>query len=298
MNSVEITVILVNYKCDKKKLNQCLGSIKFNTNAIIIDHSHDFTLENVTVPKNINLEIVKNHNLGNGAGWNKGLSLSKSRYVLCLDIDTILPKNFYEEIILCIKKIKNFAVILPRINNHYKGYKLFGGLLWWQYLNNKILYNIKKKDVKKNIIDEVYTGSGSIMLIDKKNTIEENIKFDENIFLFFEENDFFHQCFKAKKKIFIMNNVRATHLDGSINDKSNTFECFKKWHWEWSKYYFYNKHYNFFIVLLIATKNLSYFVIKLLFFSILNKEKSEIYKSRLNGMISFYLKRKSFLRLK
>ena len=149
MNSVEITVILVNYKCDKKKLNQCLGSIKFHTNAIIIDHSHDFTLENVTIPKNINLEIVKNHNLGNGAGWNKGLSLSKSRYVLCLDIDTILPKNFYEEIILCIKKIKNFAVILPKINNHYKGYKLFGGLLWWQYLNNKILYNIKKKRCKK-----------------------------------------------------------------------------------------------------------------------------------------------------
>ena len=38
------------------------------------------------------------------------------------------------------------------------------------------------------------------MLIDKHNTYNVGIEFDENIFLYFEENDFFHQCFKKIKE--------------------------------------------------------------------------------------------------
>ena len=41
------------------------------------------------------------------------------------------------------------------------------------------------------------------MLINKTNTYDKGIKFDENIFMFFEEDDFFHQCFKLKKKFFL-----------------------------------------------------------------------------------------------
>ena len=65
------------------------------------------------------------------------------------------------------------------------------------------------------------------MLIDKTNTYEKGIKFDENIFMFFEEDDFFHQCFKLGQKIFLINDLYAKHLDGSINDKSLNYECFK-----------------------------------------------------------------------
>ena len=39
-------------------------------------------------------------------------------------------------------------------------------------------------------------------------------------------------------KIYLIENIEADHFDGSINDKSEKYELFKKWHWEWSKYYF------------------------------------------------------------
>ena len=90
----------------------------------------------------------------------------------------------------------------------------------------------------------------------------------------------------------MINNLSAKHLDGSISDDSLNYECFKKWHWERSKYYFLNKHYNKVIVLMIALKNFLKFLLKSMLFYFTNKKKFEIYKSRINGLMGFYFKKK------
>ena len=130
------------------------------------------------------------------------------------------------------------------------------------------------------------------MLINKENTYEKGIKFDENIFMFFEEDDFFHQCFKLQKKIFLVENLRADHSDGSIADKSINYECFKKWHWERSKYYFLNKHYNKILIFFLALKSSNKFSFKILALYFFNKENFFLNKSRLAGLLSFYFKKK------
>ena len=133
------------------------------------------------------------------------------------------------------------------------------------------------------------------MLIDKKNTYEEGISFDENIFLYFEENDFFHQCFKKRKKIYLISNLEAYHWGGSVHDETIEYECFKKWHWEWSKYYFFNKHYNKLIILFIALISVIKFCLKIPYYYFFDKNKNKIYRSRLNGLLSFYLKKDKIL---
>ena len=77
-------------------LNSCLKSIDVQTKVLIIDHSNDLKKDQIIIPKNIFLEILKNKNLGNGAGINYGIKYAKTKYVLYLDIDTILPKNFFD----------------------------------------------------------------------------------------------------------------------------------------------------------------------------------------------------------
>ena len=290
---MNLTVIMVNYKSDKNKLNSCLKSIAIKTKVLIIDHSNDLESNQIFVPENISLEIIKNKNLGNGAGINCGIRNAKTKYVLYLDIDTILPNNFFINLENAVSKINNFAVIAPKIDNFYddKKIKKFGNLSLLKFYYNKIFHQIKKeKDFVKNI-NQVFFVSGCIMLINKESTINHNIKFDENIFLFFEEDDFFHQCFKAKLKIFIINDLVAKHLDGSVDDKSLDYECFKKWHWEKSKYYFLNKHYNKYLILIVALKNLSKFIIKISILYFFDKKKFRIYLSRINGLTEFYLKK-------
>ena len=65
---IDLTIVMVNYKSDKHKLNDCLKSINVNVKVLIIDHSKDLDLNTIIIPKNISLEIIKNKNLGNGAG--------------------------------------------------------------------------------------------------------------------------------------------------------------------------------------------------------------------------------------
>ena len=288
---MDLTVIMVNYKSNKFKLNSCLKSINIKTKVLIIDHSHDLKLNQILIPENISLEIIKNKNLGNGAGINCGIKNANTKYVLYLDIDTILPKNFFIILETAVNKINNFAVMSPKINNFYddERIKKFGNLSLLKFYYNKIFHKIKKESDSIENINEVFFVSGSIMLINKETTLSHNIKFDENIFLFFEEDDFFHQCFKAKLKIFIINNLEATHLDGSVADDSLDYECFKKWHWERSKYYFLSKHYNKYLISIIALKNLLKFLIKIPMLYFLNKKKFRIYLSRIKGLTGFYL---------
>jgi N-acetylglucosaminyl-diphospho-decaprenol L-rhamnosyltransferase len=291
---MKIDIVLVNFRCNKIKLQSCLSSIKIDTDVLIIDHSHDFTLIDLIIPKNLNIKIIKNKNLGNGAGINCGIKNSNTRFVLYLDIDTILPHNFFEIIEDSIKKIDDFGIIAPKINHFYndKTIKKRGNLSLIKFYYNKFFFNIFLRETNFENIKQVFFVSGSIMLIDKKNTYEKNIKFDENMLLYFEEDEFFHQCFKMNKKIYLINNLIAEHSDGSINDKSLKYECFKKWHWEWSKYYFLNKHYNKTLILLVAIKSICKFSLKTIVFYFLNKNKYQIYKTRLNGLLSFYFKKK------
>ena len=291
---MNLTVVLVNYKCDKAKLQSCINSIKINTDVLIVDHSHDFTFDNITIPQNLNIKVIKNINLGNGAGINCGIKIANTKLVLYLDIDTVLSSNFFEKLNSSIQKINDFTVIAPKINGFYKDLNInkTGNLSLFKFYYNKLFFNLDLE--KKNLSDikQVFFVSGSIMLINKEKTYEKNIKFDENILMFFEEDDFFHQCFKKNQKIYLINNLTADHFDGSINDKTLKYECFKKWHWEWSKYYFLNKHYNKSLIFFIAVKSIFKFCLKIVFFYYLNKDKYQVYKSRLNGLLGFYFKKK------
>lgn len=297
---MNLTIILVNYKCDKQKLQLCLNSIKIKTEVILIDHSHDFETSNLIIPSNLNLKIIKNINLGNGAGINCGLKNSNTKLVLYLDIDTVLSENFFEILEKSINKIDDFAVIAPKIDNFYSKNKInnTGNLSISRFLYNKLLFGLNlNNEIEDENIKKVYFVSGSIMLLNKINTFEKGIKFDENIFMFFEEDDFFHQCFKNNKKIYLIQNLKAEHSDGSVQDKSLNYECFKKWHWEWSKFYFLFKHYNKFFVFLISIKTIMKYLLKILFFNIINKKKSTIFKARLSGIFSYYLKKKCDIEL-
>tara|TARA_B100001093_G_scaffold505371_2_gene562614 strand:+ start:633 stop:1523 length:891 start_codon:yes stop_codon:yes gene_type:complete len=291
---MNLTVVLVNYKCDKQKLQSCLNSIRIKTDVLIIDHSHDFSFDNISIPQNLSIKVIKNINLGNGAGINCGIKNSKTKLVLYLDIDTVLSEKFFEILADAIKNIDNFAVVSPKINGFYKNKNIFktGNLSLIKFCYNKIFFNINLNKTNLPNIKQVFFVSGAIMLIDKYNTYEKGIKFDENILMFFEEDDFFHQCFKNDKKIFLIDNLTADHFDGSINDKTLKYECFKKWHWEWSKYYFLNKHYNKILIFFIASKSIIKFLFKILIFYCFNKNSYHLYKSRLNGLLSFYFKKR------
>ena len=116
---MKLTVVIVNFNSDKDKLNNCLKSISIKTKILIIDHSHNLTLDKILIPKNLKIEIIRNENLGNGAGINCGLKNSQTRFVLYLDSDVILSRDFFKVLELSANKINEFAILAPKIKGHY-----------------------------------------------------------------------------------------------------------------------------------------------------------------------------------
>lgn len=79
--------------------------------------------------------------------------------------------------------------------------------------------------------------------------------FDENFFLFFEENDFCKRGKKKGMKIYQLNDISVIHKTGSSVEYKNKKEgnkliLLRNWHFIWSKFYYIKKHYSFLIAII------------------------------------------------
>ena len=122
--------------------------------------------------------------------------------------------------------------------------------------------------------------------------------FDENFFLYLEEIDLCKRIKKLKEKILLLN-IGIDHLGGKSHDSHYNLEMEKSrnWHWMWSKFYFYKKHYGYLHGFIKTLPNLISSFIKFLFFFCINEKiKSQNYKMRCLGLASSYLLKKSYYR--
>ena len=123
--------------------------------------------------------------------------------------------------------------------------------------------------------------------------------FDQNIFLYYEENDLYLRCLKQNKPIYLIDDAKIDHLGNSSSDKKfkHEIEVNRNWHLMWSTFYFHKKHYG---LIKAYEKTLFKFfsaVAKFLFYYLINqKEKRFIYFARISGILNAMLGKKSWHR--
>ena len=79
-NKELITIVIVSYKSDKNLLNNLLVKLAPIFKIIIIENSQDESVK-IFEKKYSNVIVhISEKNNGNGAGINKGLKLSKTKY--------------------------------------------------------------------------------------------------------------------------------------------------------------------------------------------------------------------------
>ena len=134
----------------------------------------------------------------------------------------------------------------------------------------------------------------------KKNEIKTN-PFDENYFLYFETIDFAQSLKKRGKKLYISKKIKFHHYgSGSLPKKyQNLVKKTRAFHFNWSKFYFFKKNYNYFFALKKVFPNLIKALKKLFtgFFTF-NIEKIKIGSIELMGLITAIFFIKSFYRPK
>ena len=282
LNLNNITFIIVSFKSEKI-IDDCLKSLPKNSKIIVIENSNNYNLKKSLELKYDNIEVLISENNGMGASNNLGILKSETKFAYVLNPDVKFKKDTFENLIAAAVKITDFAILTP-INSDIK------------FPNFKILK--QNKNINDSIIS-VDSIDGFSMLINKEKFINQKF-FDENIFLYLENDDLCKRVKKSGQKIFVIKNSIIDHKGSSSSSIKNDpeFEYLRNWHWMWSKYYYNKKHYGIFIALIKIFFNLVSAIFKYVFYSLtLNNYKKNIFKMRIFGIINSILGNKSKYRI-
>ena len=282
INLNNITFIIVSFKSEKI-IDDCLKSLPKNSKIIVIENSNNYNLKKSLELKYDNIEVLISENNGMGASNNLGILKSETKFAYVLNPDVKFKKDTFENLIAAAIKITDFAILTP-INSDIK------------FPNFKILK--QNKNINDSIIS-VDSIDGFSMLINKEKFINQKF-FDENIFLYLENDDLCRRVKKNGQKIFVIKNSIIDHKGSSSSSIKNDpeFEYLRNWHWMWSKYYYNKKHHGILIALIKIFFNLVSAIFKYVFYSLtLNNYKKNIFKMRISGIINSILGNKSKYRI-
>ena len=276
----EITVIFVSFHSDHI-IEKSIQTIDKRIKIIVVENSKNLTFKSKLENKYHNIKvIIPEKNLGNGAGINEGLKNTKTKYAFYLDVDTELFPDTIKNLYTAAKEIKNFSILAPKINNfEYK---------------NECYINLNNGPGYKNM--RFVTGCALFFEIKLFNEIG---FFDDNIFLYYEENDFYERCMEKRKPIYLIESSKINHKGNSSVDEKykNEIEINRNWHLMWSTYYFHRKHFGIIAGYKKIFPKLFSAIFNVLIFLLINKrDKRKIYYARLSGIINSIFGKKSWFR--
>jgi len=281
-----LSIVIVTLRSEKV-IDRCINSIDKNLPIIVIENSDNLKFKNYLENNYKNVQcILSKENLGTGAGYNIGIKFSKTDYVYVINPDITLEANALDEIFLASKKLEDFSILSPISSDvHFPNYGMI---------------KEKKEYEEKNLPFKVKYVDGFSMLLNKKK-FKNNYYFDENFFMYWENNDICIRVINDGGSVFIVPKAKIKHLGANAVDPKffEEIELSRNWHWMWSTFNYHRKYKGFFISLLIVLPKLISAIIKILIYTlILNKEKKKIYYQRLSGLINAIMGKSSWYRPK
>ena len=284
-----LSIVIVTYKSEAV-LYDCINSIGNDIEIIVVENSNNIKFKENLEKKYSNVScIISMKNLGMGAGNNVGIKKVNNDFVLILNPDVILENSTIDELVSVSKNIQNYAILAPISSDI-------------DYPNYKVL-NSKNKIVNFQQVQKVRSVDGFAMLLNKKklDKIFNKEYFDENFFMYLENDDLCKRIIDINENIFIVPTSRIKHLGGKAVDikYNNEVEFSRNWHWIWSKFYYQEKHFGYLSAFLRGCPKFISSLIKYLFYTIIRKRiKQKIYLNRASGFFNAARKKPSWYRPK
>lgn len=254
--SLDLSVIIVSFNT-KSLLLDCLKSVYDFTEGlsfevIVVDNaSDDGSLEAVTksFPRTVRLANSENH--GFSAGINTGVKISKGRYVIVLNSDTVLIENAFFKLARFMDNHPYYDIGSPQIVDA-EG-KACSMRLWQDTPMEALMrilgqYDVEGEPAKMEKIGsrEVETLGGSCLIV-RRLVFETIGLFDESFFLYNEEDDFCRRARENSFKVCYYPETNVKHLHGKsthlpeyrervILETYKSYTTFYRkyycWHWQ------------------------------------------------------------------
>ncbi|HSJ93064.1 MAG TPA: glycosyltransferase, partial [Gaiellaceae bacterium] len=173
------------------------------------------------------VRVVEQGNSGRGAGWNRGIRETESRYVLILNADAWLVEDALERLVAFADARSRAAVVGPRLR--YPDGRLQRSVrgfptLW--RLATEYLF-LRKLAPRTRLLNAFYSGGfdhdevreadfvmGACMLA-RREAIDEVGGLDEDFFLFGEETDWCYRFRRAGWEVVFTPTAECVHVGGA-----------------------------------------------------------------------------------
>lgn len=271
---MKVGIVILNYN-DYENTNNFVNLIKnykcLNEIIIVDNNSSDNSYELLKKLESKHVTILKNEtNSGYGAGNNIGLRYLKDKcdIVMISNPDIEVQEAVINNIIQTFEENKEIAVLAPTIyelGKISKGWKvptfwndLFENLMFLHRFSSNIFGY--KENHYQGELTEVEVVKGCFFAI-RYDIFEKVGFFDENTFLYYEENILGKKLKDEKKKTYILNQEEVVHaLSQSVNKSLNSLKKYKILK---TSQLYYQKHYNHLNIvgraILICAWKISYF---------------------------------------
>lgn len=288
MNDIDLSVVIVNYNV-KEFVSNLIESVKkaahsLNIEILISDNASQDGSPQYIREKYPEVILIENkENLGFGKANNRALEISKGKYILIINPDTLVQEDTFIKMINFFEENPDAGLAGCKILNPDGTLQLacrrsFPGP-WTSFTKVSGLssvfpksrifarYNLTYLDEDKTY--EVDAVSGSFMMM-KREVYNKIGGFDEQFFMYGEDLDLCYRVQKAGYKVFYVHNTTIIHYKGESTKRSSIDE---------TKYFYNAQH-------LFVKKHLS---------SSLLVEFILLFAIYVNKIISYLVKRKLVL---
>jgi GT2 family glycosyltransferase len=252
-----ISIIIVHYRVEKE-LIACVSSIyrskpKIKFEIIVVDNDRGSKVSVVLKEKFSQVKYIKSsNNIGFGAGNNLGAKVATGEYLFFLNPDTLVEKDSIDNLCKFMKDNIKSGMVAPLLYD-FSGeiypkqgsdsYNFLNAVVTSSFMNklfpnNPISRRFFHDNWNKKETEEFDVVPGTAFMI-KKDLFEKVGKFDEKLFLYFEEYDLAKRIRKAGYKNYIIPKAKIMHeWEVSTKKEENIDKIFSR-----SRFYFLKKHY-------------------------------------------------------
>lgn len=214
----KISVIIVNWNVGES-FALCIKSVletKYpNLELILIDNDSDIRPKIVKDPRITFIQNVTN--IGLPKAWNQGLKKCTGEYILVLNPDTRLPKDFFVTELALLKSDHTIGVVGPKFVDTDGTPQ--GSVFPEPSIVNTILNN-NKYTPDTAVPVEVNSVSGACLFLNRK-TLNTIGPFTEEVFMYFEDMDFCRRLRQVGLKIIFDPRVTIIHGHGQSTKQTS-----------------------------------------------------------------------------
>ena len=255
-------------------LQAMLKTVPEHCRVVVVDNASEDDSVKVAEQSGATV-IVNDENVGFSRACNIGANAARTEYLFFLNPDTELEPNTIDELCHATQRHPYASAFAPVLLSQ-------SGV---PVLMSKSVLVPQKRWLPRELPDtdfEVPAILGAAIFVSKR-IFEEVGRFDENIFLYSEDDDLSYRLRKQLGPIMIIRSAQLMHLGRRSTSVGNSLAGFKRYHFHRSRVYVVRKH----GVPYPVNRKILEFSLKFLVFCLLFQHKQQVkYYYSLLGMLS------------